>query len=249
MDNMKKVALVVGGSGGIGSAIVDSFLGDGMSVYATYYRQRDDARAMRAQESCSFIPCDLRKESDIASALDRILEKESRLDVIVNAATPPLKLKLFDQLSWQEFMEDIDVLLLGAVTLIRQAVPHMKRQRSGTIVNILTETIGKPASRLSSYITAKAGVLGLTRALGVELKPYNISLYGVSPSFVETELLEAFPAKLLEFERQRLPDKRFLTPGDIAELVADILRRPDRYRSGAEIPIRSRHDILTLVEA
>lgn len=245
---MSKVALIIGGTGGIGSAIVSSLSKDGIIVYATYCKHKEKADKIKQLENCEFIQCDIREEADVAKAIEYIISNESKIDVVINAVTSRLKLKLFEQLSHQEFIEDIEVILLGAVNLFRHIVPLMKQNKCGTIINLLTETVNNPVTRLSSYITAKSGVLGLTKSLSVELEPFNINIYGISPSFVETDLIKVFPGKLLELEREKLLDKKFLQPKDIAELILDITHKPEKYSSGTDILIRTKQDVIRLIE-
>lgn len=244
---MGKVALIIGGSGGIGSAIVRSLLKEGLRVYATYYKNKEEADKAKQLKNCEFLQCDIRKEADLTKTIDHIISNESKIDIVINSATSRLKLKPFEQLSEQEFIEDIEVILVGAVNLFRQIVPLMKQNKRGIIINFLTATINNPVSRLSSYITAKSGLLGLTKSLSRELKPFNINIYGISPSFVETDLIKAFPGKLLEIERAKSPGKKFLQPGDIAELTLDIINKPGKYSSGGEIVIKTKQDVDQLV--
>lgn len=243
---MNKVALVIGGTGGIGSAIINSLSKNGMKVYATYYE--NNKNITRQLENCQFIQCDIRKESDVRTLIDHIVNNESKIDIVINTATGRLKLKPFDQLSYQEFFDDIEVILLGAINLFRIVVPLMKKNKCGTIINMLTATINTPVARMSSYITAKSGLSGLTKSLSVELKPFNINIYGVSPSFVETDLIKAFPNKLLEIEREKSLDKKLLQPTDIAELILNIIQKPEKYQSGTNLLIQNRQDVVKLIE-
>ena len=245
---MDKVALIIGGTGGVGSAIVSLLSRNGMRVYATYYKNKENIEKTKQLENCQFIQCDIRKEADVNKVIEHIINNESKIDIVINTATSRLKLKPFEQLSHQEFFNDIEVILLGAINLFRSVVPLMKKNKCGTIINMLTATINNPATRMSSYITSKSGLFGLTKSLSVELKPFNINIYGISPSFIETDLIKAFPKKLLEIEREKSLDKKFLQPKDIAELTLNIIQKPEKYLSGTNIIIKTRQDIVRLIE-
>lgn len=244
---MNKVALVIGGTGGIGSAIVSLLSENGIVVYATYYKHKEKLDKIVRRENCIFMQCDIRNEADVAKVIEHVIENESKVDIVINAVTGGLKLKLFEQLSPQEFKDDIEVILLGAVNLFRLVVPLMKQNKCETIINFLTAVIDNPGTRLSSYITAKSGLLGLMKSLRVELKSFDVHIYGISPSFVDTELIKAFPEKLLEFERQKSLDKRFLQPSDVAELTLDIISKPEKYSSRTNILIKNSQDVAGLV--
>lgn len=247
MMNDETIALVIGGTGGIGSAISKLFSEQGMKVYATYHANIEKAKKMEATlKNCEMVKCDIRKEEDVREVVNHIIKKESKVDVVVNTVTSKLKLKPFENLSMDEFSEDIEVILLGSTNIYRQVVPIMKKNRSGVIINLLTVTIvDTPPTRMSSYVAAKSGLLGLTRSLAVELGSFNIRVVGISPSFVETELINAFPAKLLEIEREKQPDKMFIQPEDIAELALAIVRNDKKYPNGENVILHARKDIST----
>src|SRR3989344_3511652 len=230
---MNKVALIIGGTGGIGSAIVSSLSKNGIIVYATYLKNKEKADKFKQLENCEFMQCDIRKEADVTKIIEYIINNNSKIDIVINATTTRLKLRPFEQLSHQEFIDDMEVILLGVVNLFRRVIPLMKQNKCGTIINLLTATINNPVTRMSSYITAKSGLIGLTKSLSVELKPFNINVYGISPSFVETDLIKAFPEKLLELEREK---------------ILDIIHKPEKYFSGTNIIIKTRQDVAMLIE-
>ena len=239
---MNKNVLIIGGTGGIGSAISDLFVKNGIKVYATHYGDKEE-KTQALLDKCEVMECDIREEGDVKRIISHILDNDSGLDIVINLATTKLKLKPFEQLAHEEFFEDMDVIVMGAVNLYRQVVPIMKKNKSGIIINFLTATVANPPARMSSYVTAKSGLLGLTKSLAAELSPFNIKVLGVSPSFVETELIKAFPPKLLEIEREKQPDKKFIQPEDIAKLTLDIVNEPEKHPSGENILLETRQDI------
>lgn len=238
----KKIALIVGGTGGIGQAISRSFVKNGIKVYATYLHNFDKAKKVLPKSQ--ILKCDIRKKNDVKKAINYIIKKESRIDVVVNAVTSKLKLKTFEQLTSAEFLEDIQVILLGSINIYRYVVPIMKRHRSGTMITLLTSTIfDNPPIRMSSYVTAKFGLLGLTKSLAVELDRFNIRVIGIAPSFVQTGLLDAFPEKLIELEKEKQPDKKFIQPEDIAKLSLSVVENNMKYINGENIIVHTKEDI------
>ena len=101
---MSKIALIIGGTGGIGRATVEFFTKKGIKVYATYFKDSDGGRGA--------IKCDIRKKQDVKKVLAYIAKREAKLDIIVNSAASSLKLKPFEQLSIDEFREDLDLSLI-----------------------------------------------------------------------------------------------------------------------------------------
>ena len=90
---MKKVALIIGGAGGIGSAVVRTLLKNGIMVYATYYEKKENIEKSEYPKNCQFMQCDIRKGADIARVIEHILNHESEIDIVVNTVTSKLKLK------------------------------------------------------------------------------------------------------------------------------------------------------------
>lgn len=245
MMNEPKIALIFGGTGGIGSATARLFCSKGMKVYATYHHSPAVAQKIQAElKDITFLKCDASNEQEVSAVIGQITKECQRIDVVVNAVTSPLKLKPFDRLSADEISEDINTILWGGINIFRQVVPVMKRTMSGTIISIITSAVaGSPPARMSSYIAAKAGLAGLSNSLASELSPYNIRIVSISPSFVETKLISAFPEKLIEIEREKQPDKQFLKPEDIALCVFSAVSDLQKYPNGANVVIRSRKDI------
>jgi len=243
---MNKNALIIGGTGGIGSAITRLFVKNGIKVYATHYGDKEE-KIHALLDKCQVMECDIRKEGDVKKVIDHILDNDSKLDIVINLATSKLKLKPFEQLTHEEFFEDIDVMVMGSVNLYKHVAPVMKKNKTGTIINFLTATVTDPPARISSYVTAKSGLLGLTKSLSVELNPFDILVLGISPSFVETDLIKAFPPKLLEIEREKQPDGKFIQPEDIAEIMVNVVNEPKKYPSGTNILLQTRQDIVKMI--
>ena len=229
---MSKIALIFGGSGGIGQAICSVFKKKGITVYSTSFQKVNN------NQNPHIIHCDVTKNKDIKNAISYILSKESGIDIVINSVTPPLKLKTIESLSIQEFKADIDAILIGGINIAKAAVPIMKAKHSGIIINILSILVlGQVSTRMSSYISAKYGLSGFTKCLALELAPFNISVFGVSPSFVKTNLIKAFPNKLIEMERNIRKGGKLILPSEVAKVVLDIVQNPQKYKTGENIEI------------
>ncbi len=235
---MRKVALVVGGTGGIGRAVVDMLLGTGAEVYATYRREGERVEALeKSFPACHLVRCDIRSQKEIDETVASIVAAHAAIDVVVNATAAPLKLKRIDALSEAGFLEDLQVYALGAFHLYKAILPLLKKQeRGGLLIQFLTAALNQPAPRMSSYVGAKGALRELARSAVAELQSYPIRIVSISPSYVETPLLGAFPRAFLALQKEKLPKKRFIQPEEIARLVKDIIEDPARYPSGAEIP-------------
>ena len=227
---MSKIALIFGGSGGIGQAICSVFEKKGVTVYLTSYHR------IEKNQNPHILHCDVTKNKDIKNVISFILRRETGIDIVINSVTPPLKLKTIEDLSTQEFKEDIDTILVGGINIAKAIVPIMKVNGGGMIINILSALVlGNVSARMSSYISAKYGLLGFTKCLALELMPFNISVLGISPSFVETSLIKAFPDKLIELERNKRKGGKLIHPVEVATVVLDIAQNPQKYKTGENI--------------
>ncbi len=245
---MSQVILVVGGSGGIGSATTKYFSKQGVKTFLTYFNNEEAAKKIKdSLNNCETIKCDIRNENDVNAMVSKIIKTDLKIDVLINCVTSPLKLKIFDRMSTQECFEDLDVILHGGILMSRAVLPHMKERRAGTIVNLLSTVIsGIPPVRMTSYVIAKYGLLGLTKCLASEVGRFNIKVLGLSPSFVETELLSSFPKKLIEIEKEKQEGKTLLQPEDIAHAIWHITQNTEKYPNGENIWIRTKKDILNM---
>jgi NAD(P)-dependent dehydrogenase (short-subunit alcohol dehydrogenase family) len=138
----------------------------------------------------------------------------------------------------------MEVILLGAINFYRHIIPLFKKEKAGTVINFLTTALNDPVPpRMSSYITAKAGLKGFTQTMSVELEHFDIKVLTISPSYTETALLSAFPDKLLEMTQEKLASKQFLQPEELTILVEDIINTPSKYKNGSDLIINDREDI------
>jgi len=213
----KKVVVIFGGSGGIGRALRQRLAGK-MIVYAT-----DRTKPLK---------CDVTKEREVRRVFRSVVKAEGRIDVVINVTVAKLKLRPFAELGSDDYWEDLRTNTLGGINIIKNAVPAMQKT-GGLIISFLSKTVGEegvPPPRMASYLTSKYALRGFIKCAREELKKSRIRLLTVSPSFVETKLIAAFPPKLLELERGKLPGKRFVAPQDIAILVSKIITGPlSRY--------------------
>mgnify|MGYP001575590494 CR=1 FL=1 len=229
---MSKIALIFGGSGGIGQAICSELEKKGIIVYSTSYQSK------QASQNERILPCDVTKFKDIKRVVSYILKMETKIDIVINSVTPPLKLKTIENLSVEEFRQDIETILLGGINIAQAIIPIMKTQKQGVIINILSLLVKEDVStRLSSYTSAKYGLLGFTKCLAKELMPFNIAVFGISPSFVETNLIKAFPDKLIEIEKNKRRDRKLTQPIEVAQVILDLIRNPQKYKSGENLDV------------
>ncbi|WP_095119580.1 3-oxoacyl-ACP reductase family protein [Pseudomonas sp. Irchel s3f10] len=218
-----KVAVVTGGSRGIGRSIVQTLAGAGYQIAFSYVRDEVAAMTLRDEVQasgidCLALQCDVSSGDSIKAFFERVEAHFQRIDLLVNNAGITRD-GLLATMSARDLIDVIQTNLIGTMLCCQQVVPGMLRQRSGCIVNISSVAAQKPGKGQSNYAAAKGGVESLTRALAVELAPRNIRVNAVAPGIVKTEMSTALIGSQEEEIQSRLLIKRYAEPEEIAEAV------------------------------
>lgn len=208
--------LVTGASKGIGRAIALEMKEKG-NLFVTG-RNENALKTIAAQDYCI---CDLTQ--DITALIKFI--KENKIDILINNAGEYIY-GAIDSATSEEIERIFATNLISPVKLISAAVPHMKEQKWGRIINIgsISGVMGEAYASL--YSSTKAGLLGLTKALALELAEYNITVNTINPGWVDTELgLESIEES--EFSKEEIidciPQKRFVKPEEVAKLCSYLI--------------------------
>ena len=224
------VAIVTGGTRGIGLAIARRLAADGYDLVVTY--RGDEAAAKAAGEALAgsgrrveLLAADVATADGAGAAVEAATQRLGRLDVLVNNAGITR-----DTLAMRMSEEDWDAVLStnlkGAFLCAKAAMRPMLRQRSGRIVN-LTSVIGLVGNAgQANYAAAKAGLVGLTKSLAKEVGSRGITVNAVAPGFIETRLTDGLSDEVKEHLLKQTPLGRFGTPDDVAGAVA-FLVSPD----------------------
>jgi 3-oxoacyl-[acyl-carrier protein] reductase len=218
-----KVAVVTGGSRGIGRAIVLALAGAGYQIAFSYVRDEVAAMTLRDEVQasgidCLALQCDVSSGDSIKAFFERVDQHFQRIDLLVNNAGITRD-GLLATMSARDLIDVIQTNLIGTMLCCQQVVPGMLRQRKGCIVNISSVAAQKPGKGQSNYAAAKGGVESLTRALAVELAPRNIRVNAVAPGIVKTEMSTALIGSQEEEIQSRLLIKRYAEPEEVAEAV------------------------------
>ncbi|MBA6110003.1 3-oxoacyl-ACP reductase FabG [Pseudomonas asiatica] len=225
----QKIAVVTGGSRGIGKSVVLALAGAGYQVAFSYVRDEASAAALQAQveglgRECLAVRCDVKDAQSIQAFFERVEQRFERIDLLVNNAGITRDGLLAAQ-SLSDITEVIQTNLVGTLLCCQQVLPCMMRQRSGCIVNLSSVAAQKPGKGQSNYAAAKGGVEALTRALAVELAPRNIRVNAVAPGIVSTDMSEALVGAHEQEIQSRLLIKRFARPEEIADAVLYLAER------------------------
>ncbi len=246
MNLKDRVALVTGASRGIGAATAEVLARRGARV-AVSARTTSDLDQVAAKirgggGQALVVPCDVLDGGQVEAAVRRVVDEWGRLDILVNNAgmgTPTVPVETILPEDWDH---TVALNLKSAFLAIRAAVPVMKRQQYGRIVNV-SSFAGRTFSRISGpqYSAAKAGIIGLTKHMAVELGPFGIGVNSVAPSIVLTARVKGkWEARTAE-EQQRIlagiPLRRLAQPEEVATVIAFLASDDASYVNGVCLDI------------
>ena len=214
---MRKV-IVTGGSRGIGAAVVKKFAENGDRV-AFFYKNSDEAAKKVASETGAVaIKCDISSPDEVRRGVSEAVAALSGVDILVNSAGAAL-IKLFTDLTDDEWRTIIDTDLSGTFYTCREVAKIMIKQQSGRIINIGSMWGKVGASCEVAYSAAKAGVRGLTMAMAKELGPSGITVNCVEPGVIDTDMNAELDEEIKRELAESTPLGRIGTPGEVADAV------------------------------
>jgi 3-oxoacyl-(acyl-carrier-protein) reductase len=233
-----RVALVTGGNRGIGAAICRSLANQGASVAAGYSSNKEGAEAflqelLKTGVEGSIHQGNVGSADDCRRVVGEVVDRYGQLDILVNNAgitidKPVLKM---DDEDWYKVLA---VNLSGAFFMSKAALPHMVERDYGRIVNI-SSIIGQRGNiGQANYAASKSGLFGLTMTLAREAAKQcaNITVNAVAPGFIETDMLQSVPEKVLDSIRSQIPLGRLGKPEDVARVVHFIAADASGYITG-----------------
>ncbi len=254
-----KVAFVTGGTRGIGAAICHSLAEQGADVAAGYSRDRDAAESFIGKLTDEGLKGSIH-QGNIGSAEDcrrtvaEVIDEHGRLDILVNNAGITID-KTVLKMNDEDWYKVIAVNLSGAFFMSQAALPHMIERGTGRIVNI-SSIIGETGNiGQANYAASKSGLFGLTKTLALEaareLKKADkldddspgVTVNTVAPGFIETEMLDNIPDKVLEGIKANIPIGRLGRPDEIARVVHFLVADQSAFITGAVWPVNGGMDM------
>lgn len=240
MQLKDQVALVTGGSRGIGRGIVLALAREGAKVAFVYRGSQAAAEALTAEvgSNCKAIQADVSQHGAAQKVVDQVIADWGRVDILVNNAGV-IKDGLFLRMEQADWDTVLDTNLGGTFAFCRAVVAQMAlKQRSGRIINVSSVAAEHVNAGQCNYAASKGAVNSFTRALAVELGSRSVTVNAVAPGFVETDMTEAIKNKAGDFIQKKLiPARRLGKPEDIAAAVVFLASPGASYITGQVITV------------
>ena len=237
----EKIAVVTGGSRGIGAAIAKKLASRGMTVIINYCGSEDRALAVKsaieaAGGQAEAWRCDVSDCGQCEAFVKAVMEKYGRIDVLVNNAGITRD-GLMMRMSDEDFSRVIDTNLKGTFYMMRFASRHMLKAKKGRIINMASVVGLMGNAGQVNYAASKAGVIGATKSAAKELASRGITVNAIAPGFIDTEMTGVLSEKVQEQILTQIPLGTFGTPEDIANCAAFLASDEAAYITGQVIQV------------
>ncbi len=235
---MTKIALVTGGAKGIGAAIVKRLINDGYKVAFTFNHSEEKAQNFVNEfgEKCKAYKLDITDSTAVNEAVDDIEKTFGKIDVLVNNAGIAEQ-SLFTDISDEMWHKMIETDLSGAFYCSRAVLKYMINRKSGKIINISSIWGEIGGSCEVHYSAAKAGLIGMTKALAKEVGLSGITVNSVSPGVILTDMTRCFDSDTMDELKGETPLNRIGTPEDVAGAVAFLASSDADFITGQDLAV------------
>ncbi|WP_347157772.1 SDR family NAD(P)-dependent oxidoreductase [Pontibacter chitinilyticus] len=234
------VAIVTGGASGLGYAIAEKFVRNGIK---TIIIGRNEEKLQKAQQAfgdlCTYTSFDLTQLDQIPALVERLVQEHGPIDILVNNAGINMK-KPFTEVTDADFLKIIHTNVAAVFALSREVVKNMLPRQRGAIVNISSMASQYGIPKVIAYSASKSAIEGMTRAMAVDLSPQGIRVNCVAPGFIATDM----SAKALDSEPERknkvlsrTPMGKLGLPEDVAEAVYFFSTEGTKYVTGTVLPV------------
>ena len=240
MAERKKLAIVTGGGSGLGFAIAQKFVQNGIeTVIAGRNKEKLDSAKQQLGELCHAIPCDVSDLSTIPVFVRTVFDQFGQIDILVNNAGINQK-KEFAEVTDEEFANVLTTNLNAVFAMSREVVKHMLEKGSGNIINISSMAAQYGLPKVIAYSASKTAIDGMTRAMAVELSPKGIRVNAIAPGFIYSAMTEV--ALNNDHERKakvfgRTPMGVMGQPEDIGEAAYFLASDAAKYITGVVLPV------------
>jgi len=236
----KKVVLLTGSTGGLGKHIANGLALKDYTIALHYHL--DDQQALKLKSSLinqddhKIFKADLTIETEIKTLIDEVIAQFGRIDVIINNAG-----KSFSGMSWKQSIDDWNTLLAINVTgpflVNKYAIPHLRKQKNGRIVNISSIVANRPLIGTSAYSASKAALEGFTRAQAIELSRFGITSNCIAPGYFNAGMIQTVDNETRDNLISQIPSGRLGNPEELVECIVYLCSENSAYLTGQVIQL------------
>jgi 3-oxoacyl-[acyl-carrier protein] reductase len=234
IDLNGQAAVITGGAQGIGFAIARRLVASGARVTLWDVNgELLDAAARELGAAASGVTVDITDYAAVEAAVAETERRLGRIDILVHSAGIAGKNAPLDEYELDEWRRVIDIDLNGAFHVNRAVLPGMKARNYGRIVNIASIAGKEGNPNASAYAAAKAGVIGMTKAVGKECAKYDIAINAITPATAKTRILDELKPEFIDYMLSRIPRGRFLEVEEAANMVAWLVSRENSFTTAS----------------
>jgi len=234
-----KVAIITGGSGGIGSAICRKLAAEGFNVVINYNKNKRAAEKLARELNEKNRACAVAVQAEVSTddGVKKLFEETKKAfgqaTVLVNNASPRINPKPFQEIEWLDMQRHIDVQVKAAFLLSQALLPEMSESGYGRIVNITSQVVeGAPSLNWTAYALGKSALTSMSRYMALEYGPKNITVNCVAPGMTETSLIGDVPEKAQLMAARQTPVRSLASPEDVANSVAFLVSENSSHITG-----------------
>lgn len=234
MENNKKVALITGGSRGIGKEVAKKFASNGYNLVINYVSDSTNLEALKGEfegVEVLFVKTDVTNYESCENMVKQAIEKFGRIDVLVNNAGIT-KDGLLMRMKEEDFDKVININLKGTFNMTKNVIPYMMKQRYGKIVNISSVVGVTGNAGQCNYAASKAGIIGFTKSVARELASRNVLANCVAPGFIRTDMTDVLSDAVKESIHAQIPLNKMGEAKEVANAVYFLASEENSYITG-----------------
>ena len=238
---MNKVALITGGTRGIGKEIAYTLADENYDIIINYRTENEELMKLKKEIEqkrvrCLLLKGDVSNFEDCKKLVEEAINRMNHIDVLVNNAGITKDMLLM-RMKPEDFNEVINVNLIGTFNMTKNVINYMMKERKGRIINVSSVVGISGNAGQTNYAASKAGIIGFTKSLAKEVASRNILVNAIAPGFIQTDMTNILKENVKDEIAKTIPLKRMGTAKDVANVVKFLVSEDSSYITGQVIQV------------